>query len=235
MKRTLFAVFTLVVLAGCYRSQLNSPGLSAKGLSSQPPSPAYGQLTNQSKSLDYDYALANKTLDYQMVEFQTLVDYELKMKKAWESCLADHPAKQCAMIHGGWPYYMSYMGMGYGYGGYGGMSGYYPGCPYQDGGYCQTWFETQAYMQAQAQLGSASNLMAPQASLGQEHAKAAAQVWSSQGSEDYQKMKEELEGIRDEILVNMEKMQEMAAEQDEELEEIKPILDKVLAEPSDSE
>ncbi len=156
MKRMLFALFALFLTTACFRSHLNSPGLTAEGLSPKLPSPAYGQLENDSKSLDYNYLLANKELDYEMTKYNMVMDYELKMKMAWQACLKQESQETCMMIHGGWPYYMSYMGMyGYGYP-YTGMPGFYPGCPYQDASYCMTYFETMQYMQTQgANLGAA--------------------------------------------------------------------------------
>jgi len=221
MKRTLFALFAVFYATACYSSQIHAPGITAKGLAPKPPSPAYGQLENDSKSLDYDYLLASKSMDYEMARYQMLMDYELKMKLAWQACLKEASEETCMMIHGGWPYYMSYMGMG----GYGYMSvmGFYPGCPYQDASYCQTWYETQAYMQQQqAQLGQSSYPMTSSSQLGPEYAITAAEVWSSEGTEDYDKKKAELEKIRDDVAGMLDEM-------DKRDEELKPLLEAIVS------
>lgn len=222
MKRTLFALLVLFLTTACFRSHLNSPGLTAEGLSPKLPSPAYGQLENDSKSLDLEFALANKSLDYEMVKYDMVMNYELKMNMAWQACLKEFPSESCAMIHGNWPYFMSYMGMtGYGYP-YSGMAGFYPGCPYQDASYCQTWQQTQAYMQTSSQLGSTSQMTSSD-QLGQEYAATAAQVWSSKTNEDYEKKKAELAEIRDEVLVMLKDM-------DERDEEFKKLVEQLMSE-----
>lgn len=222
MKRTLFTLLVIFLATACFKSELNTPGIKASGLSPKLPAPAYGELENSSKSLDYEYALANKSLDYEMVKYDMVMNYELKMNMAWQACLKEFPEESCAMIHGNWPYFMSYMGMtGYGYP-FGGMSGFYPGCPYQDASYCQTWQQTQAYMQANSQLGSTSQMTSSN-QLGPEYASTAAQVWSSETDEEYEKNKAELEKIRDEVLVMLEDM-------DERDEEFKKLVEQLMSE-----
>lgn len=215
MKRMLFALFVLFLTTACFRSHLNSPGLTAEGLSPKLPSPAYGQLENDSKSLDYNYLLANKELDYEMTKYNMVMDYELKMKMAWQACLKQESEQTCMMIHGGWPYYMSYMGAyGYGYP-YTAMPGFYPGCPYQDASYCMTYFETMQYMQTQGvNLGAAYQTSTSQ-EPGPQYAVAVAEVEASDKDEDLDKKLARLEELRNELLGT--------------ISDVKPLLEKVAS------
>ncbi|MBU0649431.1 hypothetical protein KJ969_05055 [Patescibacteria group bacterium] len=123
MKNVLYLALTVfaLFLTACYSSGINTPGITARGLSASLPSPAYGHMANESKSLDYQH-----------VEVMESMNYELKMNNAWELCINKHGQDVCREIHGT-PYYMSnfyspmygssMQGMGYGMGYHGSYMG----------------------------------------------------------------------------------------------------------------
>jgi len=228
MKRTLFALLVLflttIFTTGCFKSQVNSPGIQASGLSPKLPAPAYGHLQNDSKSLDYDYHLANKSIDYDMIKYEMLMNYKLKMNMAWQACLAEGFSEDsCAMIHGGWPYLMNYMGsVGYGYP-YSSMLGLYPGCPYQDASYCQTWYDTQAYMQASGNLEAASNSSVTLVS--QQYATAYANYLSAKTPEEQETALAEFKKREDELLGIIEKQDGIIEKKDAWIKKAKPVIE----------
>lgn len=185
MKKLVCVLFAFA-LAGCYHASVQSPGMTADGVSPYLPSPAYGSLVLQDKQMAYQYSMQAE-----------LVNYQFKLQQAWEACLGSYDAETCREIHGGYPYYMG-MGMGYG-GGYG-MSGWgspmmgYPGCPYMSANWCDTWVKTQAGIQM-------AQVMTAQQQAYSQYASAAASVWSTpSASPDYSAKIAELKAIAEKIL-----------------------------------
>jgi hypothetical protein len=101
-------------------------------------------------ALGYGFTLQNKQLDYSYDMSMSYVNWDMNFRKAWEACIAVHGEDTCYTIYGGQPYYMSYYGYGSGYG-YG-VQAAYPGCPYMDVTYCNTWAQSQQGKQVQAAM-----------------------------------------------------------------------------------
>jgi len=199
MNKAIFAILALFFVAGCYRSHMSVPGITADGLASKPPSPRYAEIENESKSLDYNYMLEDKSLDYTFAYQNKQLDYAmgmqtfwpqymLQMKLAWEACLDEYDEDTCREIHGnsgGWPffmggYYFPNYGMPYGYGS--GMMTGMGACPFASAEHCNAWMQTQLGLQQSAFLGSTYNQgTASVAAYYPQHASAQAAEWSGDG------------------------------------------------------
>lgn len=240
MNKAIFAILALFFVAGCYRSSMNVPGITAEGLAPHPPSPRYAEIENEGKSLDYGYMLDNKSLDYQyayqnkeldyMMSLQTFwPQYMLQMRLAWEACLDDHDEDTCREIHGnsgGWPYFMGgyYLptyGMPYGYGA--GMMTGMGMCPFASAEYCNAWMQTQLGMQQANFLGSTYNQGAASvAAYYPQHASAQAAVWSGDGDPD---TAAEYKALLYDALEDNEKKDETIKKQQEALNDAKELLE----------
>ena len=207
MKKVLYlAVFALSFTTACYSSGINTPGIRASGLSPSLPSPAYGQLANQATAMSYKH-----------VESMEAMNYELKMKTAWEMCINKHGPEICREIHGtgNWPYYMSnyYMpmygspmqqGMGYGMGSYG---------PYMSMQMQHTMNQTMAAHQVAAY----TNMYNSYANAYANYAQTAAQAWSTPANDPtYDQKMAALKAMRDEVVALIKEVRpaiQQAAEQ----------------------
>lgn len=219
----LFAIFA-TIMSGCYHGALNTPGYSGTHLTPSPPAKYLG-----------DQVLADKSLDYDYLAFNRIMDHELIMKKAWEQCLVEfEDADICREIHGdsGFPFYMAqyYMpmyGMGFMYGGP--AMGY--GMGYTPYGYSPYGYGMQANDLASQAMAAQQTMMylamakqqATMATTFSAYSLAAANAWSTPTSDPaYEQNLEILKQMRDETVAEKKKLLEI-------IDELQPMVESAAA------
>jgi len=112
MKKTALYIAFAFLTAACYHGEVNTPGITADGISPKPPSPAYGKLMNEHTAMTYGYSLAKEGQDYYWSYENRKLDFPLVVADEIQDCAKDLELAQCEAIYET-AFNHAYMGMYY--------------------------------------------------------------------------------------------------------------------------